>query len=297
MYFLTDLERKLLLNKILPQAREVGVSPQLRGWNWHQPPLKPYYDDVKLPMYAVANRYCPTGRDIYLRFVEKEREKLNEKIGLGKIVHGAVSDALLSFIEGKQITFQEWTEKIRWGDIPAERNRALKVAEKIWSHVWSLCKARLEEAKASQPYASQHDLILSTVPFLIEHKISGELLGLSGLLSIDCYDYLSSIMYDLKYITDEYRDWFRLAPVGYALVFESVHEIPIDVCGVVTVKLLNGKIFVKKDLFFAGDELRSWWIEERDRKLEIVAEGRDPGTPKDNTCPEDCIYYHICYGG
>jgi hypothetical protein len=31
---------------------------------------------------------------------------------------------------------------------------------------------------------------------------------------------------------------------------------------------------VKKDLFFANDELRNWWIEERDRKLEITAEAR-----------------------
>ena len=35
----------------------------------------------------------------------------------------------------------------------------------------------------------------------------------------------------------------------------------------------------EEGLFFASDELRSWWIEERDRKLEIVAERKDPGKP------------------
>ena len=31
MYFLSDLEHKLLINKLLPTAREVGVSSELRG--------------------------------------------------------------------------------------------------------------------------------------------------------------------------------------------------------------------------------------------------------------------------
>ncbi len=40
MYFLSDIEQKQLLYNLLPTAREVGVSKELRGWNWHQPPLK-----------------------------------------------------------------------------------------------------------------------------------------------------------------------------------------------------------------------------------------------------------------
>lgn len=71
-------------------------------------------------------------------------------------------------------------------------------------------------------------MISSTLPFLIEYEISGELLGLSGLLSIDCYDYLHAIMFDLK-VGGEPKEWYRLVPVGYALVFESVHEVPIDI--------------------------------------------------------------------
>lgn len=294
MYFLSEIERKYLINKLLPVAREVGVSQDLRGWSWHKAPLKPYYEDVKLPMYAVCSKYCPTDRDVYLGFVEKAEKFLSYKIALGKILHGVVSDCLQAFIQRKTLSFKRWCKKIRWREIPAKPEEVLPVARKVWNHLTKLCEARYTEIALKQPYASEHDLIASAVPFLIEHKISGELLGLSGLLSVDCYDYLHNIMYDLK-VASEPENWHRLAPVGYALVFESIHEVPVDVCCVTYLDIIGGHIVVKKDLFFAGDELRSWWIEERDRKLEVVAERKDPGKPDRVSCPKDCMYYHVCY--
>ncbi len=295
MYFLSEIERKYLIHRLLSLAREVGVSSDLRGWNWHRAPLKPYYDDVKLPMYAVCSKYCPTDRDIYLGFVEKARRTLNFKIALGKMLHGVVSDCLQAFIQRKKLSFEDWCKKIRWNEISAKPEEVLPLARKVWEYLTKQCEARYAEIEARQPYASEQDLIASTLPFLIEHKISGELLGLSGLLSVDCYDYLHAIMYDLK-VAAEPQEWHRLAPVGYALVFESVHEIPIDICCIVYLDVVNGRVTVKKDLFFASDELRNWWIEERDRKLEIVAERKDPGKPNAAQCPKDCVYYQTCYG-
>jgi CRISPR-associated protein Csa1 len=216
-------------------------------------------------------------------------------MALGKVLHGVVSDCLQAFIQRQDLSFNSWCEKIRWGEIHAKPGEVLPPARKVWSHLVKLCEARYAEIKARQPYASEQDLIASTVPFLIEHKISGELLGLSGLLSLDCYDYLHAIMFDLK-VSSEPEDWHRLAPVGYALVFESVHEVPIDICCVVYLNMINNRIVVKKDLFFASDELRNWWIEERDRKLEIVAERKDPGKSDKDQCPKDCMYYQVCYG-
>jgi len=91
VYFLSDVEHKYLLHQLLPVAREVGVNKELRGWSWFQPPLKPYYEDVKLPMYTVTSKYCPTGRDVYLRSVEKIRPKPTANVALGKMFHGVVS--------------------------------------------------------------------------------------------------------------------------------------------------------------------------------------------------------------
>jgi len=295
MYFLSDLEHKYLVHRLLPTAREAKVSEELRGWSWHQPPLKPYYEDVKLPMYAVCSKYCPTNRDVYLNLVEKASGTLSFKIALGKMLHGAVSDCLQAFLQKRSLDFTVWEQKIRWNEIPAKREDLLEPAKKVWEYLVKICEARYADISSNQPYASEQDLLASTVPFLIEHKISGNLLGLSGLLSLDCYDYLRAIMFDLK-VGDKPHDWHRLAPIGYSIVFESVHEVPVDVCCIVHLSLTGNRIVVKKDLFFASDELRNWWIEERDRKLEIVAERRDPGKPEGSQCNGDCMYYQVCYG-
>lgn len=158
-----------------------------------------------------------------------------------------------------------------------------------------MCDAQLAELSCSQPYANEMDLLGTAVPFLVEHKLSGELLGLSDILSVDCFDYLRTIMFDLK-VTSVKEDWHRLYSLGYALVFESIHEVPVDICCTVYLNVENGKISVQKDLFFANDELRQLWLEERDRKLEIVAERKDPGKPDQSLCKEYCQYYNVCYG-
>lgn len=295
MYFLSDIEHKYLLHQLLPTAREVGVSEELRGWRWYQPPLKPYYDNVKLPMYAVSSKYCPTGRDVYLRTVEKVYPRLSTKVALGKMFHGVVSDCLQAFLQQQPINFEAWWRKIRWNEIPEKPENVKEPSKRVWEFVSKLCEAKLAEVSSRQPYASKYDVVVSALPFLIEHKISGELLGLSGILSIDCYDYLRAIMFDLK-ISDEYEEWHKLSPVGYAMVFESVHEVPVNICCVVYLYVENERVTVRKDLFFASDELRQWWIEERDKKLEIVAEGRDPGKPERAQCRESCMFFNACYG-
>jgi CRISPR-associated protein Csa1 len=295
LYFLSDVEHKHLLYQLLPTAREVGVSKELRGWNWHQPPLKPYFDNVKLPMYEVSSKYCPTNRDIYLRNVEKTYPIPGARMALGKLLHGVVSDSLQAFLQRQNTSFEAWWQKIRWQEISEKPENVMEPCRQVWDFVHTMCSARLAEVSSRHSRASELDLMASAVPFLIEHKISGELLGLSDILSVDCYDYLRTIMFDLK-MANTKEEWHRLYPVGYALVFESIHEVPVDICCIVYLNIDNGRIDIQKDLFFASDELRQWWIEERDKKLEIVAEKKDPGKPERSQCKEYCMYYSACYG-
>jgi CRISPR-associated protein Csa1 len=246
-------------------------------------------------MYAVSSKYCPTNRDVYLRHVEKTHPLPSARMAVGKLFHGVVSDCLQAFLQRQDTDFEGWWQKIRWQEILEKPENVIEPCRKVWEFVLKMCDARLAEISSRQPYASELDLMASAVPFLIEHKISGGLLGLSDVLSVDCYDYLRTIMFDLK-VADSKEEWYRLHPVGYALVFESVHEVPVDICCTVYLNVDKGKINVQKDLFFASDELRQWWIEERDKKLEIVAERKDPGKPESSQCKDYCQYYNACYG-
>jgi len=246
-------------------------------------------------MYAVSSKYCPTNRDVYLRNVEKTYPTLGARVGLGKIMHGVVSDSLQAFLQRESLSFELWWQKIRWEEISEKPENLVEPCRKVWEFMQTMCKARLAEVSSRQVYASELDLMASAIPFLIEHKISGELLGLSDILSVDCYDYLRAIMFDLK-VAAKPEEWHKLYPVGYALVFESVHEVPVDVCCTIYLNVDNGKVRVSKDLFFASDELRQWWIEERDKKLEIVAERKDPGKPERSQCKEYCMFFNACYG-
>ncbi|MFZ3149198.1 MAG: CRISPR-associated protein Cas4 [Methanothrix sp.] len=65
MYFFSEEERKYLLKKLIPMARERCIAEDLRGWNWHSTELSPPHDII-LPVWEVSDRYCETGRDSFL---------------------------------------------------------------------------------------------------------------------------------------------------------------------------------------------------------------------------------------
>ena len=291
VYYLTSLEHKKLINRLLPQARNVGVSPDLRGYSWHSEPLKPYYD-VKIPMYAVCGKYCKSGRDVYLKLVEGERGEATHVVSLGTAVHDAVHGLYTTIRQAVwDLSFSTWWSRTSFettltGNVDSIRG----CAERCWDFVKMNAHSRYASTLSEQPYASDDDALFTSVPFMVEHKISGELLGLSGILSLDCYDYLHNIVFDLK-IAAKPQEFHRLYPTGYALVFESVHEVPIDVGCTVYVNFKNDRMLVDRDLFVITDDLRSWWIEERDTKAAIVAERRDPGK-----APEcgNCLYRSVC---
>ena len=291
MFFLSDIEYKLLINRLLPLARENPVDQSLRGWNWHTPPLKPEYD-VKIPMFLVCSKYCPTARDVYLYMVEGKRGIVNEKMILGAAIHATVRTAFRSFIKNKNVNFDEWYETVlREKKVERKLEMVRKRCKAIWDYVITSCKSRLIEAMSRQPYATRDDIIAMTIPFIVEHRVSGELLGLSGLLKIDCFDYMRNIIFDIKVSPEEY-DWYRLFPTGYALVLESVYEVPIDIGCIVYVWFKDDRPIVKRDLFYINDDLRSWWIEERDEKARYAALKIDPGLPK--KCYSECMYLGVC---
>jgi len=292
LFFLSDIDQKKLINQILPKARKVGVSEDLRGWSWYRSPLKPYYEDTRIPMYSVCSKYCPTRRDVFVNIVKGAKGTPSRKVIQGAAIHETVRTAINTFIEGERTEFDPWYDNVLNSKGVQDRDIIVKERSRsAWQLTQTASESRFMDWSSRQPYASKRDVMATAIPYLIEHRITGELLGLSGLLRIDCFDYLRDIVFDIK-VSDENQDWYRLYPTGYALVMESVYEVPVDVGCTVYVRFKDERLVVERDIFFINDDLRSWWIEERDEKLKIVAQKMDPGFP--SNCPEGCMYRGDC---
>lgn len=279
VYYLNEVEQKFLTFTLRQNARINPVPEELRGWNWHSPPLKSYYD-VKLPMYLICSNYCSTARDCYFIAIKKLRGEENFWIKLGKAIHDAVANAIR---EARKLNFNATPKK-------SENELIDKAVELIWDYTISACKSAYLRAKAEQPYASDDDVVLTSMPFFVEHRMDGSMLGCSGLISVDCYDYLRNIVFDLK--LGDYSERSKLYTTGYALVLESIYEIPVDIGCIVNVNFHENRLGITKNLHYIDANLRSWWIEERDRKAEIVYKAEDPGKAQD--CNPSCMFRALC---
>lgn len=302
MYFLTDDERKKLLKSYIPKSREQGVAEELRGWNWHQPPLEPIYD-VRLPLYQIAGKYCGSGRDLYLNRVERKKAAANMAMKRGSMFHGLIVQTLVQ--TKKLIYLHNVNAEAVLSELTALLPRFLELATElsqqipdikeqvtqIFNYMFSLISSRLQETLARQPYIGEDSLASQVIPFVLEQKLDGTFLGLSPNLSSDAFVFSEPMIMDLKFGPRE--SFHRLTTTGYALVMEAIFEYPINVGCIVYGEFKNGRLHIQKDFHIINDELRQWFIEERDEKMRMVYNEIDPG--KSEHCAETCPYYACCH--
>jgi len=306
MYFLTDEEKKQLLKNYLPRSRQMNIAEELRGWNWHQPPLAPVYD-LRLALYEIANSYCPTNRDLYLRRIDRIRSKPNAAMIRGKVFHEVLVRAL---VRVKRLIYEkgvgnyleilcELNKPLNMDFISEYRNQMqeeeyaelLKKAEALAAFENARVTARIQEYLVKQPYIEEDSLATLAVPVVVEQKLDGTFIGLSANLSADAFTFSEPMILDLKF--GEPKKFHRLATTGYALVMEAIYEFPINIGCIVYGEFKNGRLGVKKDIHIIDDELRQWFIEERDEKMRMIYEEIDPGIGK---CYDSCPNILHCRG-
>lgn len=304
MYFLSDDDRKQLLRYYLPRAREMGVSEELRGWNWYQPPLEPVYG-AALALYEVAGKYCPSGRDVFLHRVQGIKGKPNPAMIQGAVLHELLAELLVT---AKRAIYLHGTEN--YGAIcetiekytPAVSSRVASLsvedAADLQKKMEVLCRfeksrviSRLQDVLTRHPYIGEDSLANLTIPVVVEQKLNGSFLGLSGNLSTDAFIFSEPMILDLKF--GEPRDFHRLGTTGYSLVMEALYEFPVNLGCIVYAEFKGDRLIVKRDIHIISDELRQWFIEERDEKARFVAEEIDPGLADE--CHVTCPYYFACY--
>jgi len=302
MYFLSNEERKYVLRRLLPQARKDGAHEDLRGWNWMQPPLLPIYD-VRLALYEIAGRYCHSRRDVYLRRVQGIKTDPNRAMIEGRVLHNVIAEFILAtkraiYVSGKKCLdalaeIRTPNENFIWGSGITDEIRE-SLTEKVailWDFEYHRVVARVQEVLATQPYASPDSIVALAVPVAVEQRLDGRFLGLSSHLAADAFALSEPMMMDIKF--GKPRNFHKLTATGYALVMESIYEFPINVGCIVYPGFRDGHIVLKRDFYMIGDELRQWFIDERDELQRLVDEEIDPGVTAD--CEVNCPYWPHCH--
>ena len=308
MYFASAEEQRWVQRGLLPDARRQPVADDLRGWSWDRPPLRPIYEQP-LGVYEIAGKYCPTGRDVYLRRVENSRTIPNLGMREGRRLHQVVASVLTAakrliyshgsasvpFIEALSgaLGVDQETAAPPTAEQHHDQDKDLLAAKVRALREFELRRivARVEAVLAHQPYVQADALAMLALPASVEVKLDGRFLGLSEHLAADAITWPDVAVLDLKFGPRE--PFHRLTTAGYALVLESLFERPVDVGCVVYARFMNGRVIVERDFHLIGDELRQMFIEERDEKARLVAEQLDPGLPA--TCPRTCPYLRTCH--
>ncbi|MCF2138274.1 MAG: type I-A CRISPR-associated protein Cas4/Csa1 [Candidatus Thorarchaeota archaeon] len=303
-----------MLRRYRRRSREVVVDERFRGWAWQYPPIDPPYD-IQLSLSEITGRYCATMRDIYLRHVEHVRKPTTPKMISGKLYH---ETAALAFENAKKILYSigkmtgselvQHMSEIRDRVIEDLLNRTKKpdvvdrggeYAPKIWGKnmlwIWDTSTSQIaysvDAVLSTQPYLGLDALVNTAIPVVVEQRLDGRNLGLSGHLSADAYGQEGIVM-DIK--TGRLQRFHRLATAGYALVIESIYEYPVDV-GCIIYCWFNTapEPQIKHDVHSIDEPLRQEFLELRDEAMKLVYDERDPGMP--DQCYEDCPYWNQCH--
>lgn len=304
MYFLNEEEKKKLLRGLIPKSRRLDVADELRGWNWYTPPLEPPYG-FKLALYEVANSYCPTNRDLFLRRVMGVKTKPNSAMIAGKILHQVLADCLTNakrniFNNGLKSSMGPMTALVDTDtylqdgfvtNLAQEHKSELKRKIKILLEFETLrINARVQEVLSKQPYIGVDALVNQAIPIVTEQKLDGSFLGLSPNLSSDAFTFAEPMILDLKF--GEPKPFHRLTTTGYAMVTEAIYEHPINIGCLVYAQFKDDRLIINRDLHIIDDELRQWFIEERDNKMQMIENEMDPGIAEN--CITNCPYYSTC---
>jgi CRISPR-associated protein Csa1 len=304
VHFPSQEERKNLIKGILPKARRLDVAEDLRGWNWHRPPLAPIFE-VRLALHEVADHYCPTGRNVYLAKVEGVKATPTYQMMEGIVLHNLLNSFI---IQAKKLiyacspdTVLEALTQLGEVDFSAVKqfkdqldkdqiSLLSKKASVLWNFELTSLKYRIQETLSKQRYIGVDSLISMALPVTVEQKLDGSFLGLSKHLSADASGFFETVIYDVKFGTP--MNFHKLTTTGYAMVMEAVYDFPITCGCIIYANFAGGRLLVEREYHLIDDELRQWFIEARDEKARIVSEEIDPGKP--DQCYENCMYREYC---
>ena len=308
MYYLDLIEIKRLTRDLLPRVRDHQVDERLRGWNWFDSPIRPYSNELLLPVWDIACSICPTRRDAWIRHrVLRRSVPTTVYQAKGFIIHKLISSM---FLKAKKLVYLGYEdlrdELVRYAEESVKKeieeiqknieldNRDVKDLTEFCSQIARWQATRIEskvlEVKARYPFLNEESLVQLSFPIATEIIVDGSLLGLSKYLRADAAWMLGGIIFDVKLGRKE--EWHRIQVAGYALAFESVFERPVDVGCTIYVSKVGKNIRIDRDFYIIGDYLRSSFLEKRDELQMMLLKDMEPDVA--DRCPKYCVFKSFC---
>ncbi|RLJ01222.1 MAG: type I-A CRISPR-associated protein Cas4/Csa1 [Candidatus Aenigmatarchaeota archaeon] len=291
----------------------VGISEELRGWNWDSPPVEPPVRELGLAISDIAGRYCPSMRDMFVKYVLGFSPRPNMRMLVGRVYHQVMQDCVEtvkkfiyenSVVDGHTIytgVIKELEDRIR---NLVERELLLcsdeiddlfvrKVVERalnLWRFLALKYSSAIDELRSSHKGIGLDSLVSRAIPQVAEYRVDGTRLGLSSNLSVDVFAPTYMV---IEYKTGAKKEFHRLATTGYALALESELEVEVNMGVILYIWFDERNLpLISYDYHFIGDELRRRFLDTRDEIMEIIEHARDPGIPP--SCYKWCPYLGVC---
>ena len=288
--FALDFEKRIrVMRKVIEST---GISEELRGYSWEKPPVEPI-NDVRISV-SDLNSFCSTRRNVFLKYVMKEKVEPNKYMLRGLAYHRVIRETIVSLKKaiysgcdsGEEIIDKYFSSTT----IPDRICRELKIADKecrkLYRYIVLQVASRVD-AVLSRYDADAENIVGLVLPPFVERIVDGSFIGLSR-LSVDIFTPYNAIM-DFK--SGYGKDEHQLSLTGYALALEADEEMDVNYGFLVYVRVDKNVRFKVRE-FVITDELRREFIEVRDEIAEIIDSGIDPGKPPE--CSKYCSYYVIC---
>lgn len=237
-------------------ARALGISEELRGWNWQNPPVEPPSRSLFFGVGDLAARYCETLRDVYLKKVENVKPPPNLKMFEGIVYHSVATDAVTrvkstlfekgliggaDIVEDLMPMVENVCERLIWEALNTvgrleERDVEIvgRKARSFYRYLLVQAASQVDLTLSKFPHIDVDSLVNQAIPPIVERKVDGSLVGLSKELSADVYTPAYAVA-DLK--TGEIRDFHPYAPTGYALAIEADEETAVNFGMIIYIRL------------------------------------------------------------
>jgi CRISPR-associated protein Csa1 len=275
---LTLLEIARLLRRARITDGQAEVPPELRGWSFDKPPVKPpAYPGVALSDFAYG--YCPTGRNLYLKYVLGERPQPTKPLAEGQALHAALFKAVEDF---RRFVYAGAPMPGPGETLPEHlRPRA----EALYRYVAARLVGEYHYVLASGLARSRDAAALYAAPICTQVAVDAAPLGLSYAV-VDGVA-LGAVV-EFKFGPAQNAD---AALAGYAMALEAEYGVPIDY-GIHVQVWVDGEVEYRARAYHLGEGPRVKFLEARDEAVDIVTSGKDPGVAPQ--CPSACPFYHAC---